>query len=76
MAFSQNLLAGANTVPSCDVELCPRPPSRVCPILPAERQVTLNLIFLLEIQILASFSYQAFIFIHFPIILREKNFVS
>ena len=26
MAFSQNLLAGANTVPSCDVELCPRPP--------------------------------------------------
>ena len=33
MAFSQNLLAGANTVPSCDVELCPRPPSRVRPIL-------------------------------------------
>ena len=29
MAFSQNLLAGANTVPSCDVELCTRPPSRV-----------------------------------------------
>ena len=27
--MSQNLLAGANTVPSCDVELCPRPPSRV-----------------------------------------------
>ena len=23
IAFSQNLLAGANTVPSCDVELCP-----------------------------------------------------
>ena len=29
MAFSQNLLAGANRVPSCDVELCPRSPSRV-----------------------------------------------
>ena len=38
------------------------------------RQVTLNLIFLLKIQILASFSYQAFIFTHFPIILRKKKF--
>ena len=27
----------------------------------------------MEIQILVSFSYQAFIFTHFPIILREKN---
>ena len=38
------------------------------------RQVTLNLISLLKIQILTSFSYQAFIFTHFPIILREKKF--
>ena len=38
------------------------------------RQVTLNLIFLLKIQILASFSYQAVTFTHFPIILRKKNF--
>ena len=30
--------------------------------------------FLLKIQILASFSYQAFIFTHFPIILRKKKF--
>ena len=36
------------------------------------RQVTLNLIFLLKIQILASFSYQAFILTHFPITLRKK----
>ena len=28
----------------------------------------------MKIQILASFSYQAFIFTHFPIILREKKF--
>ena len=38
------------------------------------RQVTLNLIFVLKIQILVSFSYQAFIFTHFPIILQGKKF--
>ena len=39
------------------------------------RQVTLNLFSLLKIQILTSFSYEAFIFTHFPIILREKKFL-
>ena len=38
------------------------------------RHITLNLSFVLKIQILVSFSYQAFIFTHFPIILRGKKF--
>ena len=42
MAFSQNLLASANIVPSCDVEICPRPPSRVRPILRETGHFKLN----------------------------------
>ena len=37
--------------------------------------MTFNLIFLLKIQILASFSFQAFMFTHFPTILQKKKSV-
>ena len=40
--------------------------------LPPLACLGLNLTFLLKIQILSSFSYEAFIFIHFPITLQKK----
>ena len=71
MAFSQNLLAGANTVPSCDVELCPRPPSRVRPILRETGHFKLN--FSIENSNFSQFFISG-IHIHtFPIIFRKKN---
>ena len=71
MVFSQNLLGLQTAYPVVT--------SNYVPGLRLEfadfkgRQVTSNLIFLLKIQILANFSYQAFIFTHFPIILPGKN---
>ena len=74
MAFSQNLIAGANTVPSCDVELCPRPPSRVRPILRGDSHFKLN--FSIENSNFSQF-FLSGIHIHaFSHNLRKKNFVS
>ena len=57
-------------MPSCDVTLCPRPPSRVRPILRETGHFKLN--FPVENSNFSQFFYQAFIFTHFPIIFAEN----